>query len=71
MTHQIPSLKKEWHTASHEIAVVLGKNGKQLSVQTRFDGHGNSIVRFVIETKFGKTEYEKFDAAVEAYNMLP
>jgi hypothetical protein len=71
MSQQLPTLSDKWHTVAHEIAFVMGENDKSLSVSTRFDGHGNAIVRFVIKTAKGETSYEKFDSAVGAYNMLP
>ena len=43
---------------------------KRLGLSVGFDGYGNSIVRFVVSNRGESTRYEKYDSAVEAYNML-
>ena len=71
--HAVNELGDTWHTAKTEIAFSIGKGtGKELNVFTRFDGNCNAVVRFVVTDRNGKEiQYEKFDAAVAAYNRLP
>lgn len=44
--------------------------GKKLSIETRFDGHGNAVVRFIVEHEGRRISFEKYDAAVNRYNMI-
>jgi hypothetical protein len=72
LKHQIPELKDGWDTAQQVLASSAGGGShKRLTVNIRFDGYGNSIVRFTVTDHDRATEYEKFDAAVYNYNRLP
>ena len=61
------ALSDDWHMVKHNIAFEVNVTRKELSVMTRFDGNGNSVVRFVVKIGDQTTEYEKFDAAVYNY----
>lgn len=70
--HEVPILKDTWNTEVKNIAFSHGRGSdKDLSIQVRFDGNGNSVVRFVVKDHEQSISYEKYDAAVEAYNRLP
>lgn len=73
MTHTISTLGDDFHPVFHEMASSHGFRGsdKSLQVKTRFDGYGNAVVRFVVTNHGESVEYEKYDSAVGAYNLLP
>lgn len=64
-------LGSDWHMVKHEIAFNYGlKQDISLSCSTRFDGNGNAVVRFIVAKDGKETSYEKFDSAVDAYELL-
>jgi hypothetical protein len=69
---KVHKLKDDWLTQKMNLAFDVG-NGKRkdLDITVRFDGNGNAVVRFLVSDHGKKTEYEKFDAAADAYNRLP
>lgn len=70
--HQIELLGNKWETTDKKVAISTGKgSNKSLTVNVRFDGFGNAIVRFTVTDHGTETEYEKFDEAATAYNRLP
>ena len=72
MKHQINKLGDEWEKVTQIVAAANDlKSKKTLSVTVRFDGYGNAVVRFVVSGSVTELEYEKFDAAADAYNRLP
>ena len=61
----------KFHTVSYNIACDIGGGvDLHLNVETRFDGNGNAIVKFVILDGDKRIEFEKFDSAAGRYNML-
>lgn len=67
--HELPALADQWNWEDAVIAMSSGKGSqKRLTVRTRFDGNGNSVVRFFVKDHDNETSYEKFDAAVYNYN---
>jgi hypothetical protein len=64
------TLGDKWHEVRSNIAFHVGKGVHlDLDVVTRFDGNGNSVVRFVVTNKGKETLYEKYDAAATAYEI--
>ena len=59
--------KDKWRT--EELLLAYNGNGSMLSMSVRFDGNGNAVVRYVLDSEGKKTTYEKHDSASEAYNM--
>ena len=71
METRIPVLKDKFHTVSYNLACDIGKGmDLHLNIETRFDGFGNAIVRFVIIDHDNRLEFEKFDAAAERYSFI-
>lgn len=72
LKHELPELGDKWDVAEQTIASSSGGGShKRLTVGIRFDGNGNSIVRFTVTDHDRAIEYEKFDAAVYNYNRAP
>lgn len=62
-----PKLGK-WMEIETPLEVYFG-NGIALSISTRYDGDGNSIVRFILKNIGEETQFEKYNSAIVAYNM--
>ena len=62
-----PKTKDEWRT--EELLLAYNEHGSLLSISVRFDGNGNAVVRYVLDSEGKKTTYEKHDSAAEAYNI--
>ena len=48
--------------------LMVKDSGISIGLETRFDGNGNSTVRFIVLHPEGPTIFEKYDAAVGAFN---
>ena len=65
-------LGDKWDTAEDNIGLHYGGGyDKEISVNVRYDGNGNSVVRFIVKNGDKETTFEKFDAAATYYNGLP
>lgn len=68
MDTDLPTLGDKWETQK---SLMASDTGKKIYSSVRFDGNGNSVVRFIVQHNGKDTPYEKYDAAATAYNMLP
>jgi hypothetical protein len=67
--HQVPSLSDQWEQVEQVIALSNSKgSNKRMVVRVRFDGRGNSVVRFIVLDHGHEETYEKFDSACFNYN---
>ena len=62
-----PKTKDNFRT--EELLLAYNNYGQRLSMSVRFDGNGNSVVRYILNNEGKKTTYEKHDSAAEAYNI--
>jgi len=70
--HVIKEIGNKWTHGGKSVASSYGEGSdKDLSVTVRWDGFGNSVVRFIVKNHGEEISYEKYDAAVGAYNLLP
>ncbi len=69
---EVATLKDgKWDEVRKEVAFHYGGGySRQLIVCTRFDGYGNSITRYIVTNYKVETEYEKYNSAVGAYNLI-
>lgn len=69
MKYEIDKTQDEWLTVEHTFALSIDSgSNKRLIVRAKFDGNGNSIVRFVVLDHGHEETYEKFDAAIYNFN---
>ena len=62
-----PKTKDE--SPTEKLLLAYNGHGNLLSMSVRFDGNGNAVVRYVLDSEGKKTTYEKHDSAAEAYNI--
>ncbi len=62
-----PQQKDVWK--SETLTLAYNDDGVLLYILVRFDGNGNSVVRYVVNNKGARVTYEKHDAAATAYQF--